>query len=377
MLLNRARRLNEMVLPGRLMFGPTNVVLGVNNFCNLRCVMCDVGTGNGETNFGGNLTGAKSSSMSWETFQEAADQAQALWPRAHLSFVYTEPLAWPLIGKALHYAAENQQYTSVTTNGLLLSRWAKDIAAARCGAVAVSLDGPEEVHDKIRRKRGSFARGVAGIEALAALSDAPEIGVYCAISEFNVGTLRQFLREIEHLPVKKVGLLHTNFVTEDQAADHNQTFGAAFHATASNVFEVDPARVDLQVLAEELTEIKATPYRFSVRVSPNLVTYDDLVVYYRNPETAVGRRCLDVFRSIMIDPDGDVIPVHGRCFRFPVVNIHRESLGVAWNHERISELRRTLAKAGGLLPACTRCCGGFSGARPLRGANSSMAAAVP
>ena len=38
---------------------PRHVIMGVNNFCNLRCLMCDVGTGNSETNFGANLMGAR------------------------------------------------------------------------------------------------------------------------------------------------------------------------------------------------------------------------------------------------------------------------------------------------------------------------------
>jgi hypothetical protein len=102
MLFNRARRLNEIALPGHMMFG--HIILGVNNFCNLRCIMCDVGTGNSETNFGGNLTGAKFRSMPWEIFKRVADEAHALWPKAHLGFVYTESLAWLLIGKSLDYA---------------------------------------------------------------------------------------------------------------------------------------------------------------------------------------------------------------------------------------------------------------------------------
>src|SRR6202012_336874 len=93
MFLNRARRLNERALPGHMLFGPRHIVLGVNNFCNLRCVMCDVGTGNSETNFGGNLTGAKTRTMSWDTFKLVADETRAAWPGAHLNFVYTEPLA--------------------------------------------------------------------------------------------------------------------------------------------------------------------------------------------------------------------------------------------------------------------------------------------
>ena len=249
MFLSRARRVNELLSPGHLLFGPTHVVLGVNNFCNLRCLMCDVGTGNAETNFGGNLTGAKVRSMPWETFKLVADDAHALWPRAHLGFVYTEPLAWPLIGKALHYTRELGQWTSITTNGLLLPRWAREIAAGGCGAVSVSLDGPEDIHDRIRRKTGSFAKAIEGIEALASFPDPPRIGVYCTISELNVGHLRQFLDCFRGLPLQEVGLLHNNFVTTAQAEAHNRDFDGDLHATSSNVFEVSPSRVDIGLLS--------------------------------------------------------------------------------------------------------------------------------
>ena len=69
----RLRALNERLFPDRLVFGPTHVILGVNNFCNLRCVMCDVGTGNSETNFGANLVGAQTRSMPIELFRHIAD----------------------------------------------------------------------------------------------------------------------------------------------------------------------------------------------------------------------------------------------------------------------------------------------------------------
>ena len=63
----------------------------------------------------------------------------------------------------------------------------------------------------------------------------------------------------------------------------------------------------------------------------------------------------------MIDSDGEAIPVHGRCFRFPVGNIREQSLASLWNHGQLAKLRRTLQRAGGLLPACSRCCSGIGG----------------
>ena len=365
MLLNRIKRLNEVIAPGHLLFGPHHIVLGVNNFCNLRCRMCDVGTGNSETNFGANLTGAKARSMPWEIFQRVADDAHKNWPKAHLGFVYTEPLAWPLIGKALHYAKRLGQWTSITTNGLLLTRWAKEISDAHCGAVLVSLDGPEAIHDRIRRKEGSFSRAIEGIEALAALPNPPTIGVYCTISEYNTGALVEFLESIRSLPIQEVGILHNNFVTAAQAESHNGQFGGELRATCSNIFETDPARIDLEQLSEELIAISATSsYKFKVRISPNLISRTDLSVYYRQPEVSFGRACRDAFNTLMVDSDGEIIPVHGRCYRFPIANIRDGGLSQTWNHKKISRLRKLLSEQGGLLPACTRCCSAFSGMRP-------------
>lgn len=230
--------------------------------------------------------------------------------------------------------------------------------------MSVSLDGPEAIHDRIRRKTGSFARAIEGIEALAALPDPPRISVYCAISEFNVGALRQFLQVLREFPLEEVGFLHTNFVTAKQAERHNHAFGDLLHATSSNVFEVDPARVDLALLSEELSEISTTRYPFKVRISPSFTSLQDLTVYYRHPEIPMGRACRDAFNSLMVDPDGEIIPVHGRCYRFPIANVRDGGLRQAWNHEKVSGLRKTLSQSGGLLPACTRCCGGFSGGRP-------------
>ena len=252
------RTLNERLLPGHLAFGPQNIVLGVNNFCNLRCLMCDVGTANAETNFGANLMGSKTKSMPWELFQEVVDQTAALWPGTRVCFVYTEPLAWSPLGRALAYASQNGLPTSVTTNGLLLPRRARDLADGVCRRLNVSLDGPEPIHDRIRRREGSYARAVEGIKALAGLPNPPEISVFCTITEWNVGSLAAFMRAMNALPLKEVGLMHNNFVTREQADDHNARYGADWHATASNVFESDPGHIDLDLLSGELREISAT-----------------------------------------------------------------------------------------------------------------------
>ena len=359
-LVQRLRRINERILPDRLVFGPTHIILGVNNFCNLRCVMCDVGTGDRQTNFGANLVGAQARSMPIELFGHIAGEIAAFCPSAHLGFAFTEPLAWRPLGAALALARERNLQASVTTNGLLLMRCLDDLAHGQCRHLAVSIDGPEAVHDQIRRHPGSYARAVAGIEALAAKPGAPEIAVYCTITEGNVGFLGPFLQAMSRLPLARVGLLHNNFVTPEQAESHNAAYDGLLHATPSNVFLTDPRRIELELLAEELQEIERTCYPFPVLIQPHRTSLAALRTYYLEPETPIGRACQDASRMLMIDPDGEAIPVHGRCFRFPIGNIRDFSLASLWNHQRLSELRRALRDAGGLLPACSRCCSGFA-----------------
>jgi MoaA/NifB/PqqE/SkfB family radical SAM enzyme len=349
------------VLEAPLMAGPRprHVVLGVNNFCNLRCVMCDVGTGNAETNFGANLMGARTRTMPWELFQRVADDMAAFCPEARLGFAFTEPLAWRPLGDALSYASALGLYTTVTTNGLLLPKRAAEFAAGRCRGLFVSLDGPAALHDRIRRHVGSFARAVEGIRAVAALEGAPEISVFCTISEYNVGHLKTFLADISDLPLKQVGLIHNNFVTPELANEHNALYGATYPATASNSFESDPTTIDIARLADELADIKATTWPFSVTIQPDRTSEADLDIYYRHPSQFIGRRCHDAFRILMIDADGESVPVHGRCYRFPIANVRDAGLESIWKHSSMEALRAALTEAGGLLPGCSRCCGGF------------------
>lgn len=338
---------------------PRHVVLGVNNFCNLRCVMCDVGTGNAETNFGANLMGAQARSMPWELFQRIADDVADFSPEARLGFAFTEPLAWRPLGDALAYASKLGLHATVTTNGLLLPKRAAELVAGCCRELFVSLDGPAAVHDRIRRRAGSFERAVEGIRAVARLPSAPEISVFCTISEFNVGYLKSFLTDISDLSLKHVGLMHNNFVTAAQADEHNAFFGATYPATPSNSFESDPTTIDVSRLADELADIMASAWPFELSIQPDRTSEADLDVYYRRPAQFVGRRCHDAFRILMIDADGEAVPVHGRCYRFPIANVRDVGVEGIWNHPKINALRTTLDEAGGLLPACSRCCGGF------------------
>lgn len=76
-----------------------------------------------------------------------------------------EPLMRPDIMDILRYAHELGLYTSIITNGTLLSENAKKIANI-VDLTWVSLDYDSEYHDKMRSHQGAFEKAVEGIYRL-------------------------------------------------------------------------------------------------------------------------------------------------------------------------------------------------------------------
>lgn len=349
------QKINRKLLPGHLYYGPQWLVLGVNNLCNLHCKMCDVGTQNLETNFAVNLVGTHPLHMPMELFQRIVDQAKKHYPNVKLGYAFTEPLVYKHLEESLHYARKAGMFTSITTNALNLRQKADILVENGLGELFISLDGPQEVHNEIRGHKSSHQRALEGIEALAVKSSIP-ISVFCVITEWNIGHLKDFLDDLRRFPLKQVGFLHANFITAELAAAHNERFGGMYPATVSNVDDVDFSAYDLDLLHAELTEIRQGKYPFTVSIHPDISEESALQRYYFEPQSQVGKACLDVFHNLMIKSDGSVIPAHGRCFNVPVGNLYESDLPRIWNGEGMLRIRKIIHQEKGLMPACNRCC---------------------
>ena len=353
--MSKLHSLNRKLYPKHLFYDPKWLVLGVNNICNLHCKMCDVGTKSLDTNFAVNLVGTSPLHMPMELFQKIADQTKKYYPKTKLGYAFTEPLVYKHLEESLSYADSLDLFTSVTTNALNLRQKAEGLIKGGLNELYISLDGPQDIHNEIRGHKSSHQRALEGIEKMQSLSNVP-ISVFCVITEWNIGHLRSFLKELEGFNLKQIGFMHSNFITSNVATSHNAIFGDKYFATPSNVDEVNFEAYDLQLLHEELTQILSEKSKTAVTLSPHVVEKSELYKYYFEPQKKVGKSCLDVFNNLMIKSDGTVIPAHGRCFNLPVGNIHSEDLKSIWNANKLSELREKLNQNGGLLTACSRCC---------------------
>ncbi len=358
-MLAKLKTLNHKLLPTKVLHSPKWVVLGVNNVCNLHCKMCDVGTQNYDSTFAQNLVGTHPINMPLELAKLVTEQMASHFPKSQLAYAFTEPLVYPHLVESLNYANQSGLFTTVTTNALTLRHKAEQLAEAGLNEIYVSLDGPQDIHNEIRGHKSSFQKAIEGIEKLKASHNSIKIVIICAITEWNIGHLKEFADSFKEVGINEIAFMHTQFTDPRMAHIHNEKWSSLYPATDSNLDIVNFDNMDLDILLKEIRDIKSTSYPFHIYFSPEIETEAELQVYYKQPEKLIGKYCSAVFTSIMIKSDGSVIPAHGRCYNLTIGNIYKDSLKEIWNSSVVSKFRSDLISAGGFFPACSRCCSAF------------------
>jgi Fe-coproporphyrin III synthase len=353
---------------GRCRFAPEWIILCINNFCNLRCRMCDVGLGERASVFYANMIGDDPGNMSLDLLKTALDGAAGFRPRPKIGLAFTEPLIHAGILDFCREIVGRGFYCSITTNGFLLPQRAEALVDIGVDEITVSIDGPPAIHDAIRGRKGSFDRLYAGVEKLnAARARAgrrtPRVRISTTITDLSYPALRACLAAVAPLQPDGVNFAHLSYISDAMAAAHNAIYTGELGVAHSCLGEMDLASMDLARLAEEIAGVRALAADPAagcppVAFHPDLTTVAELGRYYQRPEEYVGgRRCADPFKMMMVKTDGTVIPAHSRCYNYPVGRVQDTPLPQIWNNARYAGFRRLLHGAGGTLPACTRCCG--------------------
>jgi len=130
------------------------LILEATQDCNLRCTYCI---------YGGNYKGERNHkpiTMSKDIAQKSIDyfleHSKNKRPLRAVSFYEGEPLMnFKIIENAVERCKkEDRTIISISTNGLLLQKYADYIREENIN-VAISLDGPKEIHDKNRKSSNS------------------------------------------------------------------------------------------------------------------------------------------------------------------------------------------------------------------------------
>ncbi len=337
---------------------PSVVLLAVNEVCNQRCLVCDLGSKE-EASFYYQAHFKGKGTMTKETFKSVVDSVKKY--KSEIWFLATEPLLYPHLFWAIEYACSFGIKTQLTTNGFLLPEMAEKLVKSGLKNICLSVDGhTDSLHDFIRGCPGAYEKVIMGlnkiIEAKKRLNKKrPYIFVNTVINQWNYDSLEKIVESLCKYDIDGIVLSHLQFLTEKIAQIHSDAH-KEFSVTARNVFQNDKNKVNPHTLFDKISGIRKKYKHFRINMTPNLKSLNDIVKYYSNPDKPVDgyNICYMPWRYPHILANGDVI-VNYECFNKPMGNINEQDLYSIWNGDKFRHFRRFIMANNGATPACFRC----------------------
>lgn len=321
-------------LPARLRSLPI-LLLHVHEHCNCRCLMCDIWqrTDGKELDLA-DLARHRDSLVRLGVREVVLTGGEAL---LHRSFEHLCSL--------LHDCGVR---VGLLTTGLLLAKRA-EVVAHGVDEIIVSIDGPEEIHDQVRRVKGAFRLIGSGIEEVRRRKPGMPINARSTVQKANHNVLRKTVAGVKSLFFDSVSFLATDLTS--------QAFNRDLVWPIQRQNEIALSRDEVTALENEVESL----------IVENA---DDLRVRYVVESPAKLRRIVRRFKehlgdlepiapncnapwvSAVVEVDGTVRPCF---FHPPIGNLKGNSLEDVVNSEEARRFRTSLDVESNAICRCCVC----------------------
>jgi MoaA/NifB/PqqE/SkfB family radical SAM enzyme len=309
------------------------VVLHVHSSCNCRCVMCDI------------WKVKQSRALRPSDFEPHLDSIRRLGAR-WVVFSGGEPLLNQEFPQLCEMFGRDGIRLTLLTTGLLLGKFAAEVAESFDDAI-VSLDGPETVHNLVRRVDGGFSLIRSGVAAVRRNRPAFPFTARTTVQKANHRHLRETVAAAKLLDLNGISFLAADLTSE--------AFNRALTWSASRQNEValSPAELlaleaEIEMLIEEnADDIQAGFIAESPEKLRRIARHFSAHLGLQRDESP---RCNAPWTSAVIETDGSVRPCF---FHRPIGNLHQMSFEEAINGADALAFRSALDIPSNL--TCNRC----------------------
>ncbi|HSY13506.1 MAG TPA: radical SAM protein [Verrucomicrobiae bacterium] len=309
------------------------LVLNVHSRCNCRCLMCDIWKRE-ESN---EITAAD-----LERHRESLRRLRVEW----VVLSGGEPLMNRDLRGLCTFLRDLDIRLTLLTTGLLLERRTIDVADL-FDDVIISLDGPREIHDAVRRVKGAFDLIQSGVASIRKRRPEIRITARTTVQKTNHAHLRETA-----LGAKEVGLDGISFLAADLTSE---AFNRPLLWPGERQSEVGLSESEVEVLADEVESLIAwcecEASGHYVAESPAKLRR--IVRHFRahlGQASIESPKCNAPWVSAVVEADGTVRPCF---FHRPVGSIASTDLEEIINGEAARAFRRDLNIRSN--PVCRRC----------------------
>jgi MoaA/NifB/PqqE/SkfB family radical SAM enzyme len=309
------------------------LVVHAHSSCNCRCIMCDI----------------------WKTREGKALRVEDLAPQLDsirrlrvrwIAFSGGEPLLNPQLPLLCSILRKENIRLSLLTTGLLLQKCSAEVAAS-FDDVIVSVDGPPDVHDAIRRVDGAYGLIASGIKATRQHRADLPITARTTIQKANRRRLRETVRAAQQIHLNGISFL---------AADLTSTaFNRPLAWPVSRQDEIGLALEEVRELEDEIEALIAENAcgTHDAFVAENPDKLRRIAAHFRahlGLEQPKAPTCNAPWVSAVVEMDGAVRP----CFFHPAIgNLRDATLESVLNSAQARNFRENLVIQED--PICRRC----------------------
>jgi MoaA/NifB/PqqE/SkfB family radical SAM enzyme len=318
--------------PARLASLPI-LILNAHNQCNCRCVMCDI----------------------WK--RETKDQMRAEDLERHRTSIENlgvrqvvltggEPLLHNDLAALCNFFRDRQIHLTLLTTGLLLNKRAEEVATL-FDDVILSLDGPPEIHDAIRRVSGAYNLIHKGVVAVRHFNPSLPITCRTTVQKANHRHLRQTVDAARALGVDSISFLAADLTSEAfnrpliWPGEKQSEIGLNLKEVSALEEEIEQlivqceAAIDHKYIAESASKLRRIARRFREHLGE------------LTPQAPI---CNAPWVSAVVEVDGSVRPCF---FHRTIGNITSSTLEEVINGEAAQEFRQSLDMENDA--TCRRC----------------------
>ena len=309
------------------------LILNVHEQCNCRCLMCDIWQREG------------GKELDLVDFAHHRESIKAMGVK-HIVLTGGEPLMHRNFEILCRTLKECGVQITLLTTGLLLAKRAK-IAAEFVDEVIISLDGPQEVHDQVRRVKGAFRLIGDGVSAVRLHAPALPIRGRSTVQKSNHHLLRKTVEG-----AKWLGLSSISFLAADLTS---QAFNRELIWPGERQNQISLMPGEIHALEEEIGQLVIEndddfQSKYIVESPAKLMRIARRFREQLGEMPPVAPRCNAPWVSAVMEIDGSVRP----CFFHPSIGSTKlQTLGQVINSDEALKFRASLDVAENAI--CQRC----------------------
>jgi len=298
------------------------LLLNAHSRCNCRCVMCDI------------WKRESNEQMSAQDLERHRASLKNLGVR-QIVLTGGEPLLHNDLSALCNFFRDRQIHLTLLTTGLLLHKRAEEVATL-FDDIIVSLDGPPEIHDAIRRVSGAYNLIHKGIVAVRHYNSSMPITCRTTVQKANHRYLRQTVDTARELGLDSVSLLAADLTS--------QAFNRPLIWPGQRQSEIGLNLKEVTALEEEIEQL-ILDYKASIDHKYIAESADKLRRISRRFREHLGELtpqapiCNAPWVSAVVEVDGTVRPCF---FHRPIGNITSSTLEEVINGEAAQEFRQSL-----------------------------------